>query len=134
MGFNAFTTVFQLYLGGQCTYPIPIPGVLSSSTPHNIFASHCLLESSKNMTCTDKKDFHRTTAVVSAILETMSRGTSNSKVVRNIDESDACIKSEQNLLTINKVNVCKRNGRTDKEKTMGLPPTRVGGTLIQGDV
>ena len=30
-----FSTVFQLYLGGQCTYPC-FPGVLLTSTPHNI--------------------------------------------------------------------------------------------------
>ena len=30
-----FSTVFQLYRGGQCTYPC-FPGVLLTSTPHNI--------------------------------------------------------------------------------------------------
>ena len=29
-----FSTVFQLYQGGQCTYPC-FPGVLLTSTPHN---------------------------------------------------------------------------------------------------
>ena len=32
-----FSTVFQLYRGGQCTYPC-FPGVLLTSTPHNILS------------------------------------------------------------------------------------------------
>ena len=42
MVFNAISTVFKLYLGGQCTYPC-FPGVLLASTPHNILPSHWLL-------------------------------------------------------------------------------------------
>ena len=32
---TSFSTIFQLYRGGQCTYPC-FPGVLLTSTPHNI--------------------------------------------------------------------------------------------------
>ena len=32
-----FSTVFQLYCGGQCTYSC-FPGVLLTSTPHNIIS------------------------------------------------------------------------------------------------
>ena len=32
-----FSTVFQLYRGGQCTNPC-FPGVLLTSTPHNILS------------------------------------------------------------------------------------------------
>ena len=32
-----FSTVFQLYCGGQCTYPC-FPGVVLTSTPHNILS------------------------------------------------------------------------------------------------
>ena len=34
---TAFSTVFQLYRGGQCTSPY-FPGVLLTSTPHNILS------------------------------------------------------------------------------------------------
>ena len=37
-----FSTIFQLFRGGQCTYPC-FPGVLLTSIPHNIFPSHWLL-------------------------------------------------------------------------------------------
>ena len=37
MVFNSVSTVFQLYCAGQCTYPC-FPGVLFSSTPHNILS------------------------------------------------------------------------------------------------
>ena len=37
MVFNAVSTVFHLYRGGQCTYPC-FPGVLLTSTPHNILS------------------------------------------------------------------------------------------------
>ena len=37
-----FSTLFQLCRGSQCTYPC-FPGVLLTSTPHNIFSSHWLL-------------------------------------------------------------------------------------------
>ena len=37
-----FLTVFQLYRGGQCTYPC-FHGDLLTSTPHNILLSHWLL-------------------------------------------------------------------------------------------
>ena len=37
-----FSTAFQLYHSGQCTYPC-FPGILLTSTPHNILPSHWLL-------------------------------------------------------------------------------------------
>ena len=37
MVFNAVTTVFQVFLGSQCTYPC-FSGVLLSSTLHNILS------------------------------------------------------------------------------------------------
>ena len=37
MVFNTVSTVFQLYCGGKCTYPC-FPGVLLTSTPHNILS------------------------------------------------------------------------------------------------
>ena len=37
MVFNAVSSVFQLYHGGQCTYP-SFSGVLLTSTPHNILS------------------------------------------------------------------------------------------------
>ena len=34
-----FSTLFQLYCGGHCTYPcFCLPGVLLTSTPHNILS------------------------------------------------------------------------------------------------
>ena len=35
--FTPYSKVFQLYCGGQCTYPC-FPGVLLTSTPHNILS------------------------------------------------------------------------------------------------
>ena len=57
MVFNAFSTVFQLYRGGQCTYPC-IPRVLLASTTHNIlfFPSHWLLSDITIIETTDSSE------------------------------------------------------------------------------
>ena len=62
-----FSTVFQLYHGGQCTYPW-FPGVLLTSTPHNILSkpltaflhNHCQsngLRWERNESC--RNDYHQ---------------------------------------------------------------------------
>ena len=37
MSLTPFSTVLQLYCGGQCTYPC-FPGVLLTNTPHSILS------------------------------------------------------------------------------------------------
>ena len=55
---TAFSTVFQLYHGGQCTYTC-FPRVLLTSTPHNIlsiFPSHRLLSHKTIVETTDSSE------------------------------------------------------------------------------
>ena len=80
------------------------------------------------------KEFNRTAAILLAILETESSRKPNYELVKDINETDACVKFKQNLLRMKKVIACQRTGQmegqTDRVNTIGLLPTIVGEALV----
>ena len=77
------------------------------------------------------KEFHRTAAILSAILKIMNRRKLNFELIRDIDKTDACMKFEQNLLREKKAIACQRISIwTDRANTIGPLPTVVGRAII----
>ena len=61
------------------------------------------------------KEFHLTMAILSAMKESVGHRKSNFRFFSDIDETNTCMKFEQNPLKIKKFIACQRTGHTYRQ-------------------
>ena len=96
-----------------------------------------ILELSDTKTGSSKKRISLDGGPSAGHLGNLSRRKLNLELVRDVNESDACIKFQQNSSGNDKIIASKKrthrltDRRTDRMNTTGLLPTLIGGALIK---